>query len=134
MEAAGGPFRISEVRHEVVQQGCEERLVFLFESLPDGSEPGYDVSYRDTPFPGTAGEIEVGGEALLEIVLFEASAGTEPTSSAQAELVVDIVKPPEVPGGSLWLAGLGQRHPFTVSVVQTPQPALIVAIGAPGDS
>lgn len=134
VEPVGGPFRISEVRHEIVQPGCEERLVFIFESLPDDAEPGYEVRYRDTPFRGPAGEIEVGGDALLEIVLFEAGGGAEPSRAADAELVVDIVKPPEVPGGSLWLMGLEQERPFTVGVERTPEPALIVAIGASGDS
>ncbi len=133
VESVGGPFRISDVRHEVVQPGCEERLVFLYESLPDGTEPGYEILYRDTPLLGPTGdEIEVGGEALLEIVLLEAK-GAEPRRAADAELVVDIVKAPELPGASLWLIGLGQERPFTVSVERTPEPALIVAIGAPGN-
>ncbi len=132
VESVGGPFRISDVRHEVVQPGCEERLVFIYESLPDGAAPGYEIFYRDTPLLGPTGEIEVGGEAFLEIVLLEAK-GAEPRRAADAELVVDIVKAPELPGSSLWLIGLGQERPFTVSVERTPEPALIVAIGAPGD-
>lgn len=131
---SGAPFRISEVRHEIVRPGCEERLLFIFGSLPDGAEPGYEVFYREDPFSGPAGEIEVGGEKLLEVVLLEASGGREPGRATEAELVVDIVKPPEVPGGSLWLIGLGEEHPFTVGIERTPEPALIVAIGAPGDS
>ncbi len=133
VESVGGPFRISDVRHEVIQPGCEDRLIFIYESLPDGAEPGYEIIYRDTPFLGPTGdEIEVGGEALLEIVLLEAK-GAEPRLAADAELVVDIVKAPELPGGSIWLIGLEQERPFTVSVERTPEPALIVAIGAPGN-
>lgn len=135
VEPVEGPFRISEVRHEVVQAGCEERVVFIFESLPDDAEPGYVFRYTDLPFRGPAGEIEVGGEVLLEIVLLEAFGGTaEPLRASDAGLVVDIVKPPEVGGGSLWLLGLEQERPFTVSVERAPEPALIVAIGAPSDS
>lgn len=133
-EAAGGLLRISEVRHEVVQAGCEERMVFIFNSLGDGAEPGYFVQYRTAPFRGPTGEeIEVGGEALLEIVL-DALGGAEPSPAADAELVVDIVKPPELPDGSFWLIGLEEERPLSISVERTPEPALIVTIGAPDDS
>jgi len=135
VEAVGGPFQIAEVRHEIARPGCEERIVFTFESLPDGAELGYRVFYRDSPFVGPAGEIEVAGDALLEVVLFEASAGElEPQPESEAELVIDIVQPPEVPGGSLWLIGLEQQLPFAVAVDETPEPVLTVSIGAPDDS
>lgn len=135
VEPVEGPLRISEVRHEIVQAGCEERVVFIFESLPDNAEPGYIVRYTEPPFRGPGGEITVAGEVLLEVVLLEAFGGAaEPLLAADAELIVDIVKPPEVGGGSLWLLGLEQERPFTVSVERGSEPTLIVAIGASPDS
>jgi hypothetical protein len=137
VERVGGPFQISEVRHEVIEPGCEERVVFIYESLPDGAEFGYDAFYRDGPFIGPAGEIEVAGEAILEVVLFEAQPddeSAEPRRAGDAELVLDIVQAPAIPGGSVWLIGLERERPFTVSVERTPEPALIVTIGAPDDS
>ena len=103
VEPSGGPFEISEVCHEVVQAGCEERLVFVFGSLPDGAEPGYNVSYREAPFRGPMGEIEVGGDALLEIVLLEASGArpslTPPRTPSSSPTSSSPPKCPAVPYG-----------------------------------
>jgi hypothetical protein len=136
-QPAGGALEVSGVRHEITEPGCEERVVFVFDSLPDGAEPGYQVSYRDGPFQGPEGEVEVGGEALLEVVLLDAHATdvmAAPEPAVGGVLVVDLVKPPEVAGGSLWLIGLEQERPFAVAVEQDPEPALIVTIGAPAGS
>lgn len=136
-EAAGGSLEVSAVRHEIVVPGCEESVVFVFDSLPDGAEPGYRVFYRDAPFEAPQGEVEVGGDALLEVVLLDTHATddmspVEPASNGA--LVVDLVQPPEVPGGSLWLIGVDEKRPFTAAVEEVPEPALIVTIGAAAGS
>jgi hypothetical protein len=133
-QAAGGALEVSAVRHEIIEAGCEERVVFAFDSLPDGAEPGYQVFYRDGPFRAPGGEVEVAGEAVLEVVLLDAHATDEMAAAEPAvdgAFVVDLVKPPEVAGGSLWLIGLEQERPFAVAVEPDPEPALIVTIGAP---
>lgn len=134
IDPAGGPFEITEVVHEVVQDDCEETVTFSFGSLPADARPGYHVFYRRAPIRGPDGqEVEVDGESILEIVLFDASDGTEPTLAGNDGLVVDIVKPPEVPGGSLWLLGLEEERPFTVRFERTPRSSLVVSVGAPDD-
>ena len=136
-QPAGGQLEVSGVRHEIIEAGCEERVVFVFDSLPDGAEPGYQVFYRDGPVQGPEGEGEVAGEAVLEVVLLDAHATdvmAAPEPAVGGVLVVDLVKPPEVAGGSLWLIGLEQERPFAVAVEQDPEPALIVTIGAPAGS
>src|SRR5262245_51522197 len=56
-------------------EGCLDRVTFYFESLGDGTPPGYRVAYQDPPF--TDGdppeEIAVDGNAFLSVTISPAS-------------------------------------------------------------
>lgn len=128
-----GTFVMDDVRHEVVESGCE-RIILDLEPVDDAADLGYSVSYRQGPLPGPSGPIEVDGESILEIVIQETSARDRdldaPEPATDSEIVVDIVRLPEVPGGLVWAFGVAQRVPFTVDVDQSSPSQLIVTLTA----
>jgi hypothetical protein len=82
-----GPFRGSTARAESVGErpaglltdasagaiGCLDQVTFLFQSLGNGTPPGYTVEYEDPPFTDGDVEVSLDGNAFLAVSIAPAA-------------------------------------------------------------
>jgi hypothetical protein len=114
-----------------VQEGFD-RVVFEF----DGDDrPSYRIGYVQPPVAesGTGDEVEVAGEAFLEIILEPASgvdlSGAEPRetydgprrlSSDRTEVVREVVRAGDFEANLRWVIGVEREVPFAAAFLTDP--------------
>jgi hypothetical protein len=116
-------------------EGCLDRVTFYFESLGDGTPPGYRVAYQDPPI--TDGdppeEIAIDGEAYLSVTITPASS-VDPRVEDQPQTylgglvledgdrhhVVVVQKLDDSLGSVRWVIALDGRRPFLVDSASDP--------------
>ncbi|MET0627482.1 MAG: hypothetical protein ABW033_03385 [Acidimicrobiia bacterium] len=121
----------------VEQVGCLDRVTYEFESLGDGTPPGYTVGYRDLeqePLLDAAGaRISLPASTAL-VVTFAPARSTDPrapeapaTYKGNLRLSygethhIDVVqKLDDVNGTVVWVIGLDSPRPFTVDSATAP--------------
>jgi hypothetical protein len=116
-------------------EGCLDRVTFTFESLGDGTPPGYRVAYEDPPF--TDGdppeEIAVDGSAFLSVTITPAASvdtrveDQPPTYLGGLLLeygdhhhLVEVRKLDDALGSVRWIIALDGRRPFLVDSAVDP--------------
>jgi hypothetical protein len=116
-------------------EGCLDRVTFYFESLGDGTPPGYRVAYEDPPI--TDGdppeEIALDGEAFLVVTITPASSfdtrleDQPPTYLGGLLLeygdhhhLVEVRKLDDALGSVRWVIALDGRRPFLVDSATDP--------------
>jgi hypothetical protein len=116
-------------------EGCLDRVTFYFESLGDGTPPGYRVAYQDPPI--TDGdppeEIAIDGEAFLSVTITPASSfdprveDQPPTylgglllEYADHHHLVVVRKLDDALGTVRWVIALDGRRPFLVDSATDP--------------
>ena len=120
---------------EATQAGDVDRVTFEFE----GDLPGYRVGFIDRPIiqDGSGEEIEVDGEAVLE-VHFEPASGfdleapegrqvyTGPTRLDLAtRAVLDVVRTGDFEANLAWAIGLDAKAPFRVRTETAPNRVIV---------
>ena len=125
--------------------GCLDRVSFEFESLGDGTPPGYRVAYRDVAaeplLDADGNEISLPGNAFL-VVEIAPAASNDPRVEDQPATYrgnlrlsygdnhhLEIVqKLPDAAGAVVWVIGLDSEQPFVVDSAAGP-PRVNVYIG-----
>jgi hypothetical protein len=125
--------------------GCLDRVTFEFESLGDGTPPGYQVAYRDVaaePLHDANGnEISLPGNAFLLVHISPAAStdvrveeqpatyrGNLRLSYGENHHLEIVQKLPDVLGAIEWVIGLDSERPFVVDSAAGP-PRVSVYIG-----
>lgn len=141
---AGGQDVISLVDVRVAGQEGFDRIVLEFEG--DGMSP-YRVGYVDPPVlqDGSGNEVDIPGEAFLELRLTAASGVTFDTDSdegfeltydgpervtADGALITEAVRTGDFEATLTWTVGLEERAPFSVTVLESPL-RLVVDVRTP---
>jgi hypothetical protein len=117
--------------------GCLDRVTFEFESLGDGTPPGYRVGYRDVAveplLDADGNEISLPGNAFLLVELAPA-ASVDPRAEDQPQTYLGnlrlsygdnhhlqiVQKLPDVFGTVQWVIGLDGERPFLVDSAAGP--------------
>ena len=109
-----------------------ERIVFEFQGA---SVPGYRMQWTDQPITadGSGEPVEVEGAARLEMVFQPASGvdlsapeltvtykGPDRISTAQTELITDLVRTGDFEAVLSWVAGATEAVPFRVQTLSSP--------------
>jgi hypothetical protein len=125
--------------------GCLDRVTFEFESLGDGTPPGYRVAYRDVAteplLDANGNEISLPGSAFLVVQISPASSndprveeqpatyrGNLRLSYGENHHLEVVQKLPDVLGAVEWVIGLDAERPFIVDSAAGP-PRVSVYIG-----
>ncbi len=117
--------------------GCVDRVTFEFESLGDGTPPGYRVGYRDVeaePLLNADGnELSVPGNAFLLVQIAPAASndprdedlpatylGNLRLSYGDIHHLESVQKLPDAMGTVEWVIGLDRERPFVVDSASGP--------------
>ncbi len=115
--------------------GCLDRVTFFFQSLGDGTPPGYRVEYRDPPFSDgdPPREINLDGNAFLSVTIAPAASvditkqDSPPTYRGSVLLrygehhhLVLVRKFRDALGSVQWVIGLDEKRPFLVDSATDP--------------
>jgi hypothetical protein len=125
--------------------GCLDRVTFEFESLGDGTPPGYRVGYRDVDteplLDANGNEISLPGNAFLLVQIAPAASndprvedlpatyrGNLRLSYGENHHLEIVQKLPDAMGTVEWVIGLDSERPFLVDSASGP-PRVSVYIG-----
>lgn len=125
--------------------GCLDRVTFEFESLGDGTPPGYRVGYRDVAveplLDANGNEVSLPGNAFLVVQIAPASSndprreeqpatyrGNLRLSYGENHHLEIVQKLPDGIGTVEWVIGLDAERPFVVDSAAGP-PRVSVYIG-----
>lgn len=125
--------------------GCLDRVTFEFESVGDGTPPGYRVAYRDVEaeplLDANGNEFSLPGSAFLVVTMAPAASndprveeqpatyrGNLRLSYGENHHLQIVQKLPDVLGSVQWVIGLDAERPFIVDSAADP-PRVSVYIG-----
>ena len=117
--------------------GCLDRVTFEFESLGDGTPPGYRVGYRDVEaeplLDANGNEISLPGNAFLLVQIAPAASndprvedlpatyrGNLRLSYGENHHLEIVQKLPDSTGTVEWVIGLDRERPFVVDSASGP--------------
>jgi hypothetical protein len=117
--------------------GCLDRVTFEFESLGDGTPPGYRVGYRDVEaeplLDANGNEISLPGNAFLLVQIAPAASndprvedlpatyrGNLRLSYGDIHHLEIVQKLPDATGTVEWVIGLDRERPFLVDAASRP--------------
>jgi hypothetical protein len=113
--------------------GCLDQVTFLFQSLGNGTPPGYVVEYKDPPFTDGDVEVSLDGSAFLAVTIAPAASfdftkeDAPPTYLGNLLLQYDdhhhlvlVRKFDDGLGTVEWVIALDGKRPFTVDSASDP--------------
>jgi hypothetical protein len=116
-------------------EGCLDVVTFTFQSLGNGTPPGYVVTYKDPPFSDgdPPREISLDGDAFLSVTISPASSvditkedaprtytGNLLLQYGDHHHLVEVRKFDDVLGTVNWVIGLDAKRPFLVDSAANP--------------